>query len=397
VRAAFTGWMSKGRGFFSGLPTSPRRVRSGCGWLVSIGGALAVTLAFSPIAAAADPQDPDCNTTPGPGGALRVGTDGPDTIVAGSGDDVILGLGGNDTLIGGAGQDAVHGGDGNDLVIGDRAELGNANANGSVDHDCVAGNFGNDLVVGDNYAEHGNATGTTAGRDIVKGGGDVDTVVGDNVTKGGLAKTASGAGQDWLAGSANGDSLVIGDNYAPTGTAQGGAGDSVNTGPGPDVAVGDNYSRTGLAKGGGDDNDWNGKFQISGPFNDPYCSDGTTDTLCHYRGAGIHVQEGNDRAYGDSYSPNGVVGDGGGEDEIGGYHGADILRGGPQKDVIHGDCLGDPSMQECRDEGGNDDINGQGGPDKLFGYWGNDICDGGALDPAVDTFDPSCETVRNKP
>jgi hypothetical protein len=320
-------------------------------------------------------------------GQVLVGTAGPDTIRGGAGDDVIYGGGGNDTLIGGDGKDSIRGESGNDLLIGDHAEFDNGNVNGTVNHDCLGGSAGDDTLVGDNYALHGDAVGGDDGKDVLRGDADSDFVIGDNATYGGQLTTARGAGKDFVAGSGNGDVKVIGDNFAEAGTAMGGNADSVNTGPGADTAIGDNYTFTGTATGGAGDT---GTFVISGPFDDDKCG-GQSDDFCT-RNAGVHVQEGDDKAYGDNHArdPQGSA-SGGGDDDIGGYDGADTLWGGPGDDSISGDCKVEdrdqdtPDKNDCDEGGGVDTIYGQEGDDNMRGFWrGGDECNGG---PGNDTAD----------
>lgn len=80
-------------------------------------------------------------------GVVRVGTDGPDTLVGTPGPDILCGNAGNDVLRGGPGADYVDGGAGNDWVIGgtgvDRVYGGAEN-----DSVCTRDNAGGDLADG---------------------------------------------------------------------------------------------------------------------------------------------------------------------------------------------------------------------------------------------------------
>jgi len=93
----------------------------------------------------------------------RLGTDGPDVLVAEetgsniegfSGNDILSGAGANDILSGSEGDDVLRGGDGNDITFG------------GADHDNVDGQAGDDIVSGD------------AGDDIVAGGSGDDILMG---------------------------------------------------------------------------------------------------------------------------------------------------------------------------------------------------------------------------
>jgi Ca2+-binding RTX toxin-like protein len=371
--------------------------------------ATAFFVTFVPAAVADEPEQlsPDCKdggapTKVGDGtGELIVGTSGDDVIYAGGGPDIVYGNGGddkifgddgNDTLIGGDGQDALFGKPGDDTLVGDHGALSDGqrnDANGDVHKDCEVGGLGDDVLVGDNYAEMGDAHGgpngvDSNGVDVLKGLADHDIVVGDNLAK--RSYTASGSGTDFIAGSNNDDVAVVGDNYAPNGTATGASKDSVNTGPGDDFAVGDNYTESGTASGSGDDkgDGPDGVILGIGPWTDP--EDVPGDGVPSRRDAGIHVQQGNDSAWGDNYArpDQGGSVSGGGDDSIGGYLGSDTLRGGPGNDQITGDCMDYPDPDHpngpninCWTQNENDDIFGGGGNDIMWGRYGVDLCDGG--------------------
>jgi len=93
-------------------------------------------------------------TAAGWSGAIKVGTNGKNTLNGGSGPDLMLGLGGNDKLDGKGGDDVLCGGDGVDLVHGmagnDLLDGGNGNDvlnGGSGDHDQLLGGEGNDTLL----------------------------------------------------------------------------------------------------------------------------------------------------------------------------------------------------------------------------------------------------------
>jgi len=114
-------------------------------------------------------QDGATYSAPGWSGAIRVGTNGNNTILGTSGPDLILGLGGNDLLTGNGGDDLLCGGNGVDLLLG---------LNGN---DLLDGGDGHDVLNG--------------------GGGDYDRLIGgagnDALLDGdGLALAQGGAGND---------------------------------------------------------------------------------------------------------------------------------------------------------------------------------------------------------
>jgi len=102
-------------------------------------------------------------------GAIKVGTNGNNTLIGTNGPDLMLGLGGNDLLRGNGGDDVLCGGDGVDLLQG---------------------------MAGNDYLDGG------AGNDVLNGGsGDYDELVGgegnDTLLDGdGVRNAAGGAGND---------------------------------------------------------------------------------------------------------------------------------------------------------------------------------------------------------
>jgi Ca2+-binding RTX toxin-like protein len=107
-----------------------------------------------------------------------VGTNGADTISAGTRNDIINGLDGNDSINGGGGNDTITGGSGNDTMNGNagndelHAVSGNDLMHGNDDNDSLYAGAGADSLYGDN----GNDTlvaGT--GGALMTGGGGADT------------------------------------------------------------------------------------------------------------------------------------------------------------------------------------------------------------------------------
>ena len=123
---------------------------------------------------------PTCNgkaaTIVGTAGATVRGSQGPDVIVALSGDVRIDGRGGNDTICTGSGTDIVNGGAGDDWIdAGD----GTNTVDGGAGSDVIRAGSGNDTLLGDggndrvDGGDGNNLVSTGSGNDqIVTGSGD---------------------------------------------------------------------------------------------------------------------------------------------------------------------------------------------------------------------------------
>ena len=99
-------------------------------------------------------QTDNSYTAAGWSGAIKVGTNGKNTLTGTSGPDLMLGLGGNDKLDGKGGDDILCGGDGVDLLLGmagnDYLDGGNGNDvlnGGSGDYDQLLAGEGNDTLL----------------------------------------------------------------------------------------------------------------------------------------------------------------------------------------------------------------------------------------------------------
>ncbi len=124
--------------------------------------------------------------------AIRIGTNGANTIsgtnqsdivFAFGGDDLISTGAGNDWVFAGAGNDQIFAGDGNDWVF---AGTGNDVASGGNGNDFLYGEAGNDVLDGGR------------GSDIVDGGSGSDTLIFTDAERGGLDRYIGGSGQDSL-------------------------------------------------------------------------------------------------------------------------------------------------------------------------------------------------------
>ncbi|MDH0892906.1 hypothetical protein N5C41_09570 [Pseudomonas sp. GD03985] len=88
---------------------------------------------------------------PGGGGNTVTGTASHDQLSGTAGTDVLRGLAGNDTLFGMGGDDQIEGGDGDDYLSGGNGQLGGSGndlLNGGAGNDILAGEDGNDTLIG---------------------------------------------------------------------------------------------------------------------------------------------------------------------------------------------------------------------------------------------------------
>ncbi len=108
------------------------------------------------------------------GAAVKVGTNGNNTLVGTAKADVLLGVGGNDTLRGLAGPDRLDGGKGADVLKGGP---GNDNLDGGAGNDTLDGGPGVDHILGGPGRD--TITVRDGVRDFVGCGGGVDIVIAD--------------------------------------------------------------------------------------------------------------------------------------------------------------------------------------------------------------------------
>ncbi|WP_168219023.1 calcium-binding protein [Limnoglobus roseus] len=238
--------------------------------------------------------------TGGDGNDQFTGGAAADILDGGNGSDILIGNAGNDTLKAGAGFNTVRGGDGNDIITA--GDDGNA----------LFGNDGADNIT------------TGAGSDQIDGGADNDIINagnGANVVFGGDGndKITAGVGKDVLDGglgndtidAGDGDDLLIGGDGA----------DTLRAGVGNDRLVGDAGADR-LEGGAGND------VLRGGADNDTLIGNAGDDILAG--GTGLDTEFGDDTA---------MLGAESGRDsfEID-FNDADslndVLRGGPERDVI---------------------------------------------------------------
>ena len=278
----------------------------------------------------------------------RIATDF--NYTADGGNDTLYGNGGSDILIGGVGDDVISGDDGGDVILGDNGVVVRTDPDAADDNDIYTTNAatgGNDTINGG------------AGNDIILGGygndgiigwtGD-DIILGDNgkVIRNGADEVeriqtmdpASG-GADTLYGN-DGNDILIG----------GSSGDAVYGGAGNDVILGDN----GVVI----------RKPDAGSKNDIYSTDlgiGGDDNL--------NGQEGDD-----------IIIGGPGNDQLTGELGNDILVGDQayiqrsESDVV--ERIATRQYITAIDGATSIDYPADGGSDHLYGNEGDDFILGGA-------------------
>src|SRR4051794_36455813 len=309
------------------------------------------------------------------GAATRVGTPGPDRIVAtGGAGDQISGGGGRDVIIGAAGPDRLFGETGPDHLFGrgndDMIDGGSGDdtALGGPGNDTIAGGFGHDDLDGDE------------GNDTIDGGGAPDQLkggVGDDVLHGGNGRDAinGGPGNDEIHSDSGPDTIDAGAGddkvYVNNGTAV----QAAECGPGNDTIYINPYNRPGgisnaQALRKGRIRDCESVIEAETAV-DP--TKGATRTADSRKGGTLRGSERNDNLLGGP-GPDHIFGHGGddviwgnrlpggrsfGTDLIDGQDGNDTIYGGRGDNVIHG--------------GRGDDFL-QGGPlgNRIFGEDGND-------------------------
>jgi Ca2+-binding RTX toxin-like protein len=255
-----------------------------------------------------------------------LGTGGPDTHLASTGNDVLIGLGGDDSIDAAAGSDLVCAGPGNDTVDG-RA--------------------GPDVIFGGD------------GDDILAGCGAGDTVLGED----GNDTLRGGPGDDLLLGGSGADVLVDGKGDD---TYHGGPGPDwlyFTTAPGPVTA----NLTTGTATGNGTETLTSIERLRGSSYDDVLTGDSRDNELNGILGNDVlHGGAGDDTLYGLGGMDE-LFGDAGDDRLYGGLH-ADVLRGGIGADIGFGGAGAD----ELYGGTGADDLYGQAGPDTIWGRDGDD-------------------------
>ncbi|MBE0532069.1 MAG: tandem-95 repeat protein, partial [Rhodospirillales bacterium] len=276
------------------------------------------------------------------------GTNGADTIEAGSGDnsvnggagddtlygdrhwetagygnDTLFGGAGNDTLVGGDGADQLSGGDGNDTLHGDfhwdTANPGNDIIDGGAGDDTITGGAGHDQISGGTGND--NISGDFSGGPYAVGNDVIDAGEGDDIVTGGAGddQILGGAGNDILYGDFSGGPSVSGN-------------DVIDGGSGDDIIIGGGGNDR-IAGGDGDD-------YIEGDFNYATAADGDD-----------------------------VIDAGAGNDTVIGGYGNDTIAGGAGNDILYGDV----TWSTTGSGDGNDIIAGGGGDDTIYAGGGSDV------------------------
>jgi Ca2+-binding RTX toxin-like protein len=347
-------------------------------------------------------------------------------LVGTGGADTINGLGGNDTITGGAGNDAINGGDGVDTAVfsGLIAASTVSTTGGTT---TVVGPDGTDTLTGVEFLRFDNGTlivgagggqlfQGTGGNDVLNGTAFADDMsggAGDDVINGGAGDDTlrGGAGNDALTGGAGIDTVDYSSAAAGV-LAQLNSGAASNDGDGGsdtlteienltgsafnDVLVG--FTGANVLRGGlgsdvligldGDDVIFGGSGVANelygGAGNDRYVVEADGDTIVEQTGEGVDLVEtalarlilaGNV----ENLTYTGVSGF-----EGQGNAGANILRGGAQRDALLG-------------FGGDDTIfGGAGVANELYGGAGNDYYVIEANDTIVEQVGDGTDTVESR-
>lgn len=235
---------------------------------------------------------------------VLTGTEGDDTLVAGTSGYTLNGLGGDDTLKGNLGADTIYGGDGNDLIVDNYVvgQLDNKN-------DLLYGGNGNDTIT------------STSGADLLDGG------AGDDVL------TAYGSGSILLGGDGNDrlSVLSLATSQVSDVTVDGGAGydvaslsfERIVTALDIDLAAGQSvtFAETGTTVRGVE------AFEIFAGSGDDRVALTANDDKA-FGGPGNDTLAGRD-------GDDGLSG-GSGNDLLDGGNGADRLAGGDDHDILTG-------------------------------------------------------------
>ena len=328
------------------------------------------------------------------------GGDGDDTLHGGFSDDMLFGQGGNDNLYGKAGNDVLHGDNlrqsysGHTPTINDHRPGGNDRLFGGAGYDYMHGGKGDDYLDGGTEADQlfgNNGHDTLLGRggddflfgqlgeDNAYGFFGIDTIWGgeddDNLWGGGDDDFIQGhGGNDVLYGHTGIDTLNGGpdDDYISGGlhddTLHGSSGNDILSGnAGNDILYGGaNFDR--LYGGFGDDvlyGQGDQDFLYGDEFQHSYTGEIQSGLINDHRG-------GDDQLFGGS-GPD-VLHGGGGDDLLSGGTGQDHLYGNDGNDTLRGDQMNDHLYGQV----GNDNLYGGGNDDSLNGGIGNDGLYGGS-------------------
>jgi trimeric autotransporter adhesin len=323
-----------------------------------------------------------------------------DALVGGK--DTIVGGQGNDLLIGGLDDDQITGNEGNDVVLGDHGYLTRSAADqlekveslftSNGGNDQIAGNAGDDIVIGG------------VANDTISGNTGTDFIAGDNAQVTLLGGVV--ARMETIAPTVGGDDVITGDEQ-PDFILGGSGADTINAGSdlANDVVLGDNGVIV-RADGSTQANDVystdataGGKDTITGGQGDDLLIGGLDDDQ-------ITANEGNDLVLGDHGAVirnatdqlekvESLFTSNGGNDQISGNAGDDIVMGGAANDTISGNTgtdfiAGDNAQVTllggvvARMEtiaptvGGNDAITGDEQSDFILGGSGADTIDAGS-------------------
>ncbi|WP_299546271.1 cadherin-like domain-containing protein [uncultured Tateyamaria sp.] len=302
---------------------------------------------------------------------------GDDTVIAGQGDDVVDGGAGNDLIETGNGDLAPDLGFPNDdgtpvpgFPFGFPADDDPNN-----DLDFVDGGTGDDTI---STGDDADTIVGGEGNDVIDGGIDDDEISGDE----GADRIVGGEGNDLIEGGVGDDTIFAGNDpdlgLDQLNIEDDGSNPIFPADPRPDNGIDTVFGGEGNdVIFGADDNDElfgeEGNDTIDGEIDDDLIDGGVgDDSLLGGQGNDtILGGDGNDFIDGGRQADTVEGGDG--NDTILGDNGADLLSGGDGDDFIDGGT-GDDTL---RGDAGNDSILGSTGDDVIDGGTGNDTIDGG--------------------
>jgi Ca2+-binding RTX toxin-like protein len=281
-------------------------------------------------------------------------------------------------IVGGLGNDTLIGGDANDVIIGGQ---GSDTIEGGGGHDILFGDTG---TVTETYIT--SRIGADDGADSIKGGAGDDVLIG--------------AGGDDMLDGGEGADVIIGDggrfSYTKTGSGDAAHIDVAALRPDPYVptpissykdpaeisreidalydVMAQEFIATDLGFGGNDDihGGDGGDLILAGSGDDVVHGDGGDDVILGGKGF--------DDLHGGSGKD--LIFGGDQADTISGDDGDDVISGGSGGDFIHGNdgddvMKGDTGADVMFGDAGDDQVFGQTEPDVLFGGIGNDLVVGG--------------------
>ncbi|MEM9012535.1 MAG: S8 family serine peptidase [Pseudomonadota bacterium] len=293
------------------------------------------------------------------------GNDQDNTIVGSSEDDDIDGNQGDDTIQGGNGDDTIDGGTGVDSILGG---AGNDHIRDSdnINVEFHSGGAGFDTIdySGSTYSDDriiiNLATGTTT---VVNPVGNTSTISGfENVIGSGANETVIGAAVANMLEGRGGDDSILG----------GGGGDTLEGGAGNDTLDGEGAADT--VRGGAGDDVMRQAVGSVDEFDGGTGNDTIESSAVYADGVEMDLEAGTYVFTPGSFTRSwtnveNYIGTGGGDEDVFGTSGANLLQTG----VGDNELLGRAGNDTLIGGGGNDTIDGGAGTDSVLAGSGDDI------------------------